>query len=138
MRVEALFMLFLAVFGVIVAVIFWAIGLADVYRTMTGGGTVMLVAFGLLGLVPGSYYFWWSRRMTPRAEDNPQATQADGAGIVGSFPSTSIWPFVFGIAFAAIALSFVFGIWTGVFGGSLAISAVIGVIMESRRAGPAT
>ena len=135
MRVEALFLLFLAVFGAVTALIFWAIGLPDIYRTITGGGTIMLVAVCLLGLVPGGYYLWWSRRMTPRAEDNPHATPADGAGVVGAFPSSSIWPFVFGIGFFMIALALVFGLWTGVFGGSLLLSAIVGVIVESRRGG---
>jgi Cytochrome c oxidase subunit IV len=132
---EANFLLFLAIFGFIIAVVFWAVGLAGVYRTTTGGGTVMLVAFGLLGLVPGAYYLWWSRRMTPRAEDNPNAVRADGAGIVGSFPSSSVWPFVLGFGFAMIALAFVFGLWTGVFGGAVLILGVAGVISESRRGG---
>ncbi len=135
MRAEAIFMLVIAIFGLIVSVVFWAVGLADVYRSTTGGGTVMLVAVGLLGLVPGSYYLWWSRRMTPRAEDNPNALQSDGAGVVGSFPSSSVWPFVLGFGFAMIALAFVFGLWTGVFGGAVLVTAVAGVISESRRGG---
>jgi Cytochrome c oxidase subunit IV len=132
---EANFLLFLAIFGFIIAVIFWAVGLAGVYRTTTGGGTVMLVAFGLLGLVPGGYYLWWSRRMTPRAEDNPHAVRSDGAGVVGSFPSSSVWPFVLGFGFAMIALAFVFGLWSGVFGGAVLVMGVAGVINESRRGG---
>lgn len=135
MRGEAIFLLVIAIFGFIVSVVFWAIGLADVYRETTGGGTVMLVAVGLLGLVPGSYYLWWSRHMTPRAEDNPNALQSDGAGVVGSFPSSSVWPFVLGFGFAMIALAFVFGLWTGVFGGAVLATAIAGVISESRRGG---
>jgi hypothetical protein len=132
---EAVFLLYIAIFGFIVAVVFWAIGLADVYRETTGGGTVMLVAVGLLGLVPGSYYFWWSRRMTPRAEDNPNAVLSQGAGVVGSFPSSSVWPFVLGFGFAMIALAFVFGLWSGVFGGAVLVTGISGVISESRRGG---
>lgn len=135
MRGEAIFLLVIAIFGFIVAVVFWAVGLDNVYRETTGGGTIMLVAVCLLGLVPGSYYLWWSRRMTPRAEDNPNALQSDGAGVVGSFPSSSVWPFVLGFGFAMIALAFVFGLWTGVFGGAVLVTAVAGVISESRRGG---
>jgi hypothetical protein len=135
LRAEAVFLLVIAIFGLIVSVVFWAVGLADVYRDTTGGGTIMLVAVGLLGLVPGTYYLWWSKRMTPRAEDNPNATQSDGAGVVGSFPSSSVWPFVLGFGFAMIALAFVFGLWTGVFGGAVLVTALMGVISESRRGG---
>jgi hypothetical protein len=134
-RVEALVLLTLTIFGAVVAFIFWASGLHDVYRTITGGGTVMLVAVALLGLLPGGYYFWWSKRMTPRAEDNPRATRASGAGVVGAFPNSSIWPFVFGLAAASVALALVFGFWTAVFGFALALSAVVGIVVESRRGG---
>jgi uncharacterized membrane protein len=102
---------------------------------MTSGGTVMLGACCLLGLLPGGYYLWWSHRMTPRAEDDSDATPSSGAGVVGVFPGNSIWPFVLGMAALMIALSLVFGFWTAIFGFTLAISAVLGVIMESRRGG---
>lgn len=128
MRVEALFLLFIASFCAVAAAIYWFTGYED-------GGTVMLTASSLLGLLPGSYYLWWSKRMTPRAEDDPEATQADGAGVVGAFPSTSVWPFVFGLGFLMIALALVFGLWSGIFGGSVIISGIVGVIVESRRGG---
>jgi hypothetical protein len=128
MRVEALFLLFLAAFGVVASIVYWFWGYED-------GGTVMLVAFGLLGLLPGSYYLWWSKRMTPRAEDDPHADVEAGSGIVATFPSSSIWPFVLGMGAAMVALALVFGFWTAIFGFALVISAVIGVIFESRHGG---
>lgn len=138
MKVEAYFLLFLAAFGAVIAFIFWAVGLSNVYRTITGGGTIMLVAVCLLGLLPGMYYLWWSKRMTPRAEDSKVATPASGAGVVGAFPSSSIWPFVLGFGVAFVALALVFGFWTAIFGFFLVISAVVGVIIESRRGGAQT
>jgi hypothetical protein len=128
-------LLFLSFFCAVMAFIFWAVGLGHLYRTITSGGTIMLAAVCLLGLLPGSYYLWWSKRMTPRAEDDPNAEPSAGAGVVGSFPSTSIWPFVLGLGAAMVGLALVFGVWTAIFGFSLAISAVIGVIIESRRGG---
>jgi hypothetical protein len=138
MKVEAYFLLFLAAFGAVIAFIFWAVGLSNVYRTMTGGGTIMLVAVGLLGLLPGLYYLWWSKRMTPRAEDDELATPSSGAGVVGVFPSSSIWPFVLGFGVAFVALALVFGFWTAIFGFFLVIAALVGVIIESRRGGAQT
>jgi len=132
---EARVLLVISVFGAVSAVLFWAVGLARVYTTMTSGGTIMLGAVCLLGLLPGGYYYWWSRRMEPRAEDDPTATQESGAGVVGVFPGSSIWPFVLGISALLVCLSLVFGFWTAIFGFSLALSAVIGVILESRRGG---
>jgi hypothetical protein len=128
MKVEAYFLLFLAAFGAVAAAAYW-------FTAYDDGGGIMLVATCLLGLLPGSYYLWWSKRMTPRAEDNPRAEPEDGEGVVGTFPSSSIWPFVLGLAVAMIGLSLVFGFWTAIFGFSLAISAVAGVIAESRHGG---
>ncbi len=135
MKTEAYFLLFLAAFGVLVAFVFWAVGLAPAYLTITGGGTIMLVAVALLGLLPGSYYLWWSRRMTPRPEDDANAEPESGAGVVAAFPSTSIWPFVLGLGAAFVGLALVFGFWTAIFGFFLVITAVVGVIIESRRGG---
>ncbi|HVB06312.1 MAG TPA: cytochrome c oxidase subunit 4 [Acidimicrobiales bacterium] len=135
MKHEAYFLLFIAAFGAVVAFIFWAVGLSPVYLTITGGGTIMLVAVSLLGLLPGGYYLWWSKRMTPRAEDDEHAEPSDGAGVVAAFPSSSIWPFVLGLGAAFIALALVFGFWTAIFGFFLVITALVGVIIESRRGG---
>jgi uncharacterized iron-regulated membrane protein len=118
----------MSAFCAVVAVLYW----------LTSGeqsGTTMLAGVGLLGLLPGGYYLWWSRRMDPRAEDDPMATQAQGAGVIGAFPSSSIWPFVFGLGAAMVALALVFGFWTALFGLSLVLSSVIGIIVESRRGG---
>lgn len=135
MRVEAKVLLVISGFFGVVAVVFWATGLNNVYRTITGGGTIMLVGSCLLGLLPGGYYYWWSHQMDPRAEDDPEGTLEQGAGAIGAFPASSIWPFVLGMAAFMVALSLVFGIWTAIFGFSLAFSVVIGVILESRRGG---
>ncbi len=128
MKIESYVLLFMAAFGAVICAVYW-------FTSYEDAGSIMLGAFGLLGLLPGGYYYWWSRRMSPRPEDDPEATQAQGAGVVGAFPSTSIWPFVLGAAALLIALSLVFGFWTAIFGFTLAVSAVIGVIVESRRGG---
>jgi hypothetical protein len=130
MKVEAYFLLFLAAFGAVIAALYWFLAYDD-------GGGIMLVGTCLLGLLPGSYYLWWPHRMTPRAEDNPTANPGDGAGVVGAFPGSSIWPFVLGMGATMVALSLVFGFWTAIFGLTLGISAVIGVIVESRHGGVA-
>jgi hypothetical protein len=130
MRVEALFLLVLSAAGALFAAIYW-------WTSYDDGGAVMLVGFCLLGLLPGSYYLWWSRRMPPRPEDVDNADLAAGAGFVGYFPGASIWPFVFGMGALCVGLALVFGFWTAIFGFFLAISAVIGVIVESRHSGVA-
>jgi H+/Cl- antiporter ClcA len=127
-RIEALFLIGVAVFFAIVGVVYWFWGYEQ-------GGTMMLVGTVLLGLLPGGYYYWWSRRMTPRPEDRPDATLEEGAGVIGAFPDSSIWPFVLGMGLFLIVLSIVFGLWLAPPGLALTISAVVGYTVESRRGG---
>ncbi len=129
MRVEAILLLGVAVFFAIIGII---------YALLPGhedGGVLMLAGTVLLGFVPGSYYLWWSRRMKPRPEDREDATMEEGSGIIGSFPGSSIWPFVLGMGAFGVALSAVFGFWFLVPALLLAITAAIGVTAESRRGG---
>jgi hypothetical protein len=127
-KVEAYVLLFVGAFFGCVGVAYWLL-------SNETSGTAMLFGTMMLGFFPGSYYLWWSRRMKPRAEDDPSAQRADGAGIVAAFPSTSVWPFVLGIGASSVALSLVFGFWTAPIGFVLAFAAVLGVIRESRRGG---
>lgn len=128
MRFEALFLIFLGLFGAIVAVIY------GIY-SHEWAGTAMLIGFALLGLLPGGYYYWWSRRVGLRAEDNDHAELNDGAGVVGYFPSSSIWPFILGVGSSLVAISLVFGFWTALPGFFMVIAAALGVVSESRHGG---
>jgi len=128
MRVEALILIGVAVFFGIVGAVYW-------FWSYEQGGTAMLVGTTLLGLLPGGYYLWWSQRMKPRPEDRDDATIEEGAGVVGSFPSSSVWPFVLGMGLFLVVLSLVFGIWLMLPGFALVISAAVGVTVESRRGG---
>jgi hypothetical protein len=127
-RIEALFLIGVALFFGVVGIIYWFWGYEQ-------GGTTMLVGTTLLGLLPGSYYLWWSQRMKPRPEDRPDASIEEGSGVIGSFPNSSIWPFVLGMGLFLMVLSIVFGLWLFAPGVALVLSAVIGVTVESRRGG---
>ena len=128
MRVEAKILIGLGIFFGAMVAVYWNWGHEN-------AGSVMMFAGMLLCFLPGSYYYWWSRRMKERPEDNPNATQAVGAGVVGSFPGTSIWPFTMGMAAFFVVLSLVFGIWLLVPGLGLAVWAVLGGTAEGRRGG---
>jgi hypothetical protein len=95
----------------------------------------MMFAGMLLCFLPGSYYYFWSRRMKARPEDNPHATQEEGAGFIATFPGTSIWPFTLGMGAFFVVLSLVFGIWFLVPGLGLAVWALFGGTAEGRRGG---
>ena len=73
--------------------------------------------------------------MKARPEDDPNATQAGGAGVVGSFPGTSICPFTLGMGAFFVVLALVFGIWFLVPGLALSVWAILGGTAEGRRGG---
>jgi hypothetical protein len=127
-RIEGLFLIGIAVFFGITGTVYW-------FWSYEQGGSVMLAGTVALGLLPGSYYLWWARRMKPRPEDRTDAKIEEGQGVIGSFPASSIWPFVLGMGLFLVVLSLVFGLWLFAPGAALVISALIGVTVESRRGG---
>jgi hypothetical protein len=128
MKVEAKLLIFLGLFFGAMCAVYWNWSLEN-------AGGVMMLAGMLLCFLPGSYYYWWRRRMKERPEDNPNATQAEGAGVVDTFPGSSIFPFVLGMGAFFTVLSLVFGLWLLVPGLALAGWAFLGAISEGRRGG---
>ena len=128
MKVEAKMLLALGLFFGIMCAVYWNWSLEN-------AGGVMMLAGMLLCFLPGSYYYWWSRRMKERPEDNPNATQAEGAGVIDTFPGSSIFPFVLGMGAFFTVLALVFGVWLLVPGLALAGWSFIGGIGEGRRGG---
>jgi hypothetical protein len=139
MKTEAKLLIGVGAFFSITDIVYWFWGYHFLAGNSSTGpeqsGTVMLIGTVLLGMVPGSYYFWWSRHMRPRPEDREDATIEEGSGVIGAFPSSSIWPFVLGMGAFLIALAAVFGIWLLVPAFCLVFSAAIGYTAESRRGG---
>jgi hypothetical protein len=70
-----------------------------------------------------------------RPEDRDDASLADGAGVISSFPGSSIWPFVLGMGAFFTVLAMVFGMWLILIGITLILTALVGVTAESRRGG---
>lgn len=119
-------MLGLGLFFALTGVVYWL-------WSGENAGSVMLVASGGLGFLPGSYYMWWSNRMRLRASDDSKASIPDGAGFVETFPGSSIWPFILGMGTFCIALALSFGTWFAVPAIGLVIWALLGAVSESRR-----
>ena len=99
--------MFLGVFFGIVGIVYW-------FWSYEDGGTMMLVGTSparlparelLLLLAPPAMGPEHGRG--PR----PDASIAEGAGDIDSFPGSSIWPFVMGMGAFLTVLSLVFGIW---------------------------
>ncbi len=128
MRTEAKLMLGLGLFFGIMCAVYWNWSLEN-------AGGVMMFSGMLLGFLPGGYFLYWSRRMKARPEDDPYATQSGGAGVIGSFPGTSIWPFTLGMGAFLVVLALVFGIWFLIPGLGLVGWAALGGTAEGRRGG---
>jgi len=127
-KVEARILVIIGIFFGIIALVYW-------FTSYEDAGFLMLIGATGLGLFPGAYYLWWSRHMKPRSEDDPTATIEAGSGQIGTFPGSSIWPFIMGMGATATVLVFVFGLWLAPIAGALVLSALIGATVESRRGG---
>jgi hypothetical protein len=128
-KAEAKLLLGLGAFFALTGIVYW-------FWSGENAGSMMLIASGLLGFLPGSYYLWWSNRMRQRASDRDDATIADGAGVVGTFPGSSVWPFTLGAGAFFVGLALVFGTWFALPGAGLVVWALLGATVESRRGTP--
>lgn len=128
MKVYALFLVGVGVFFSVISLVYW-------FTSYENAGFLMLIGSALLGFLPGSYYLWWSYRTTPRLDDDPDASIAQGAGPVDTFPGTSVWPFILGMGALFTGLTFVFGLWFAPIAMALILSAAVGGTVESRRGG---
>jgi hypothetical protein len=131
MKIEALFLIGLGVFFGLVGTAYW-------FWSYEQAGTMMLIGTCTLGLLPGSYYFFWHRRMGNRLEDRDDATIEEGAGVIDSFPGSSIWPLILGTGAFFTVLALVFGAWLLLIVVSFILTALVGVTAESRHGGEAT
>ncbi|NYI72028.1 hypothetical protein GGQ54_002588 [Naumannella cuiyingiana] len=93
-------------------------------------GTVALTMSALLCLMISWYLRVTSKSIGPTLEDRPDATIAEGAGVIGFFPPSSIWPFWCALAAGVFVLGPVFGWWLSLLGGAVGIWALSGWIYQ--------
>lgn len=126
MKTEGLILLGIAAFFFAITGIYW-------FTSYEETGTVLLLFTTGLGLIPGVWLVVRSRHRPPRLEDQDDAAMAEGAGSIGSFPESSVWPLVFALGLALSGVGFVYGAWFALIGAPLAFAALVGSIMEGRR-----
>jgi len=126
-RTEGLIFAATAAFFAVVTALYWFTSYEE------AGSTLLLTTVGL-GLIPGVWLLWWSRRMAPRPEDRPGAETAEGAGAVGSFPGPTAWPATLALGAVLAANGIAFGIWPAVPGFVLIAIAASGAILSGRPA----
>jgi hypothetical protein len=126
MKTEGKVLAGVAAFFFVIANIYW-------FTSYEDAGSVLLITTVGLGVIPGAWLIWISRRHPPRLEDRDNATIAEGAGRIGSFPESSVWPLGFAGGLCLGALGLVFGWWLALPGVVLLPLSLIGAILEGRR-----
>ena len=114
----------LAVFYVIMTVIYWYVGGEPVG---IGG---MLLAAGLAGMV--GFYVWFTQKRigVTLPEDSFTAEIADGAGELGFYSPHSWWPLPVALSSCAMGLGLIIGWWLTLIGVGALIISVIGMVTE--------
>ena len=114
----------LALFYVLMTIIYWQLGGEPV------GIAGMLLAAALAGMV--GFYVWFTQRRIGQllSEDNLTALISDGAGDLGFYSPHSWWPLPVALSMCALTLSLIIGWWLTVISlGALVIS-IIGMVTE--------
>ena len=113
------------VFLILTSSIYWFVSYEDAGTTLLAMGVAAV-------LMVGTWLAWQGRRLGgPRPEDRPDADPSDGAGDLGYFPTSSIWPLVLAAGAVVVANAFVFGVWLGLAGALLVAIGIIGYATEA-------
>ena len=124
MKVSWQLFISLALFYVLMTIIYWQVGGEPV------GIAGMLLAAALAGMV--GFYVWFTQRRIGQIlpEDNLTALISDGAGELGFYSPHSWWPLPVALSMCALTLSLIIGWWLTVISlGALVIS-IIGMVTE--------
>ena len=125
MRVQALVFVGTGAFLALIGAIYW-------FSSYEPAGTVLLVLGLGLGVIPGAYLLWRTVSAPALAEDRADADPGDGAGPLGTFPASSVWPVVLAGGVALTGVGLVFGVWAALPGLIFVVVAFVGATLESR------
>ena len=114
----------LALFYVLMTIIYWQVG----GEAVGIGG--MALAAGLAGMV--GFYVWFTQKRIGAIlpEDNLQGEIADGAGDLGFYSPHSWWPLPVGLSACALSLSLVIGWWLSLISLGALVVSIIGMVTE--------
>jgi hypothetical protein len=121
---------FLAVFYVIMTVIYWAVGGEPV------GITGMTLAACLAGMV--GFYLWFTQKRIGVAipSDNDDAEIADDAGELGFYSPHSWWPLPVALSATALGLGLIIGWWLVLIALGTLVLSIIGMVTEYEKPEP--
>jgi len=121
---------FLAVFYVIMTVVYWAVGGEPV------GITGMILAACLAGMV--GFYLWFTQKRIGVAipSDNDDAEIADDAGELGFYSPHSWWPLPVALSATALGLGLIIGWWLVLIALGTLVLSIIGMVTEYEKPEP--
>ena len=119
MKAERFIFAVVGAFYVIVVPIYWFLS----YEII---GTVALLLTLAFFAMLSVFFTVQSNKIDARPEDRKDGEIIEGAGEVGFFPSTSIWPFWAALTVTLMALGPVFGWWLTILGVGMGIWSVTG------------
>ena len=124
MKVNWRLFAFLAVFYVIMTVIYYYVGGEAV------GITGMLLSACLAGMV--AFYVWFTQKRigTDIPSDNEDAEIADDAGELGFYSPHSWWPLPVAVSAVAMSLGLIIGWWLTLIALGALIISIIGMVTE--------
>ncbi|WP_051063215.1 aa3-type cytochrome oxidase subunit IV [Ilumatobacter nonamiensis] len=118
MKIEAILWTGVAVFYIVIGLLYLAVG-GD-----TAGVVLLLLATGLGGLVAG--WVWdWTRRNGERVENRADVDAIDSTGVVGVYPTASLRPLALAIGVTAMFLGIPLGSWLSMVGIAIVASQVL-------------
>jgi hypothetical protein len=121
---------FLAVFYVIMTVVYWGVGGEPV------GITGMTLAACLAGMV--GFYLWFTQKRIGVAipSDNDDAEIADDAGELGFYSPHSWWPLPVALSATALGLGLIIGWWLVLIALGTLVLSIIGMVTEYEKPEP--
>lgn len=122
----------LAAFFILMTVVYFFLGRYDDGK-IEWAGVAALALSGLMMCMIAAVFHLTGRKMDPRPEDRTDAEVVDGAGDIGFFPPSSIWPFWSALTAGLIFLGPVFGWWLTVLGVGFGVWALSGWLFQYYR-----
>lgn len=96
-------------------------------------GTAALILTFFLALMIALYLGIIARKIDPRPEDKKSGEIAEGAGELGFFPPSSIWPLYCALTLTLVVLGPVFGWWLTILGFAIGAVTLSGLVFEFYR-----
>jgi len=115
---------FLAIFYVVMTVVYWGVGGEPV------GITGMVLAACLAGMI--GFYLWFTQKRIGAdiPSDNEDAEIADDAGELGFYSPHSWWPLPVALSATALSLGLIIGWWLVLIALGTLVLSIIGMVTE--------